>query len=455
VQIIIIIGTLGQAVAGQAPAISIYGVMIMWRFIMGVGIGGDYPLSAIITSEFAARRIRGRMMAAVFSAQGWGNLTSGIVSLITIVAYKNEILSEPLTDLKGIDQAWRIIIGLGCVPGVVALYFRLTIPETPRYTMDVERNIKQASQDVDTYLTTGTYVVDPIHNTERAEVPKATWADFRRHFGQWKNFKILFGAAWSWFALDIAFYGLGLNSSTILATIGFGTYTKGTKQLQMYQTLYNVAVGNIILSVGGLLPGYYFAMAFVDVWGRKPIQLMGFILLTIIFCCMGFGYHAMLATSPGSKAFVFLYCMANFFQNFGPNTTTFIIPGEVFPTRYRSTGHGISAASGKLGAIISQVGFNRLVNIGGKNAWLNHILELFAFCELKSIAVMSRFHGSSSSPVMLTGIFSTLLLPETKNLTLEDLSNEDQTTFVHDAGIPAVPEEVTRISSEHRTLHQL
>ncbi|GFZ49947.1 Inorganic phosphate transporter PHO84 [Saitozyma sp. JCM 24511] len=434
--IIIIIGTLGQAVAGRAPAISIYGVIIMWRFIMGMGIGGDYPLSAVITSEFAARRIRGRMMAAVFSAQGWGNLTSGIVSLITIVAYKNEILSEPLTDLKGIDQAWRIIIGLGCVPGAIALYFRLTIPETPRYTMDIERNIKQASQDVDTYLTTGTYVVDPIHNTERAEVPKATWADFRRHFGQWKNFKILFGAAWSWFALDIAFYGLGLNSSTILATIGFGTYTKGTKQLQMYQTLYNVAVGNIILSVGGLLPGYYFTMAFVDFWGRKPIQLMGFILLTIIFCCMGFGYHAMLATSPGQKAFVFLYCMANFFQNFGPNTTTFIIPGEVFPTRYRSTGHGISAASGKLGAIVSQVGFSRLVNIGGKNAWLNHILELFAF-------------------FMLTGIFSTLLLPETKNLTLEDLSNEDQTNFVHDAGIPAVPEEVARISSEHRTLHQL
>jgi len=40
---------------------------------MGVGIGGDYPVSSVITSEFAARRIRGRMMAAVFSAQGWGN----------------------------------------------------------------------------------------------------------------------------------------------------------------------------------------------------------------------------------------------------------------------------------------------------------------------------------------------------------------------------------------------
>jgi len=52
---------------------------------------------------------------------------------------------------------------------------------------------------------------------------------------------------------------------------------------------------------------------------------------------------------------VFLYCLANFFQNFGPNSTTFIVPGEVFPTRYRSTGHGISAASGKLGAIVAQV----------------------------------------------------------------------------------------------------
>jgi PHS family inorganic phosphate transporter-like MFS transporter len=71
-QMIIIIGTLGQAVSGRSAAISIYGVLIMWRFIMGVGIGGDYPLSAVITSEFAARRIRGRMMTAVFASQGWG-----------------------------------------------------------------------------------------------------------------------------------------------------------------------------------------------------------------------------------------------------------------------------------------------------------------------------------------------------------------------------------------------
>ena len=222
--------------------------------------------------------------------------------------------------MKPVDQCWRLVIGLGCVPAAAALYFRLTIPETPRYTMDIERNIKQASQDVDTYLTTGTYIVDPIHNNEWAELPKASWADFKAHFGQWKNGKVLFGTAWSWFALDIAFYGLGLNSSTILTTIGFGTSTTSTvKEINIQRTLHNVAVGNIVLAVGGLIPGYYFTFAFIDFWGRKPIQLMGFSALTIIFCIMGFGYEKLLSTSKGEKAFVFFYCLANFFQNFGPN----------------------------------------------------------------------------------------------------------------------------------------
>ena len=52
---------------------SIVGALIVWRFIMGVGVGGDRPLSAVIASEFASRRSRGRLMTTVFTAQGWGN----------------------------------------------------------------------------------------------------------------------------------------------------------------------------------------------------------------------------------------------------------------------------------------------------------------------------------------------------------------------------------------------
>jgi len=96
-------------------------------------------------------------------------------------------------------------------------------------------------------------------------------------------------------------------------------------------------------------------------------------MLTIIFCIIGFFFKSL---PPGGL--VALYCLANFFTNFGPNTTTFILPGEVFPTRYRSTGHGISAAAGKTGAILSQALIGPLRNIGGKDAFLNRIMQIFA-----------------------------------------------------------------------------
>jgi PHS family inorganic phosphate transporter-like MFS transporter len=414
---IIIVATFAQALSGQAAAVRIIGVLVVWRFIMGVGIGGDYPLSAVISSEFASTKIRGRMMTAVFANQGWGQFTAALIAFIITAAYKDSILAEKsTTQLNSVDFMWRLLIGLGAVPGCIALYFRLTIPETPRFTMDIERNIDQASHDIQAVLA-GAPKADEDEFVQRIDAPKASWADFKAHFGQLKNFKILFGTSYSWFALDIAFYGLSLNSSIILQAIGFGTPpTTGVQGV--YDNLRNICIGNLILSAAGLIPGYWASFLLIDSWGRKPIQLMGFTMLTILFAIMGFAYDKLTATPDAKKAFVFLYCLANFFQNFGPNTTTFVIPGEIFPTRYRSTGHGISAASGKLGAIVAQVGFSKLVNIGGTNKFVKHILEIFAF-------------------FMLTGIFSTLLLPETKLQSLEELSNENQEGFVKGVKGPA------------------
>jgi PHS family inorganic phosphate transporter-like MFS transporter len=410
---IIIVATFGQALSGSGHAVHIIGVLVVWRFIMGVGIGGDYPLSAVISSEFASTRIRGRMMAATFAAQGFGNFAAALVALIVTVAYKSSILGDDPAVLAHVDYTWRLLIGLGCVPACIALYFRLTIPETPRFTLDIERNVRRATEDIAGAIQGVARRPEDEVIVQKADVPKASWADFKNHFGKWENMKVLIGTAWSWFALDIAFYGLGLNSSIILQAIGFGgPLSKGT--LKVYENLHNICVGNLILSIAGLIPGYWAAFAVIDIWGRKPIQFMGFTMLTILFVIMGFGYDKLISTGGGTKAFVFLYCLANFFQNFGPNTTTFVIPGEVFPTRYRSTAHGISAASGKLGAIVAQVGFAQLKDIGGKGKFVKHILEIFAF-------------------FMLTGIFSTLLLPETKGKTLEELSGEDQDGFVQGA----------------------
>jgi len=97
-----------------------------------------------------------------------------------------------------------LLIGLGCVPGVIALYFRLTIPETPRFTMDIERNVIQATSDIKDVMAGGRGGNEDESAVQRADVPRATWADFARHFGKWQNGKVLLGTAYSWFALDVS-----------------------------------------------------------------------------------------------------------------------------------------------------------------------------------------------------------------------------------------------------------
>ncbi|KAF2144444.1 uncharacterized protein K452DRAFT_295893 [Aplosporella prunicola CBS 121167] len=428
--ILIIFATLAQALSSDSQAVSVVGLLVFWRVLMGIGIGGDYPLSSIITSEFATTKWRGAMMGSVFAMQGFGQFAAAMICLIAVAGFKGSLITAAGADTctgvcsLAVDKIWRIVIGFGAVPGCIALYYRLTIPETPRFTFDVARDIVKAGSDVKAYKA-GDHqgVPDEITRVQameeqapKLEVPQAGWRDFCRHYGQWRYAKVLIGTAGSWFFLDVAFYGLGLNNSVILKQIG---YAKGDT---MYKTLYNTAVGNLILVCAGAIPGYWVTVATCDTIGRKPIQLMGFILLTILFCIIGFAYHKI-----GDSGLLALYVLSQFFFNFGPNATTFIVPGECFPTRYRSSSHGISAAAGKIGAIIAQVLIGPLRTRGhptkqNSSPWLNHVMEIYAL-------------------FMFCGIFTTLLIPETKRKTLEQLAGEVPGTPEYD------PESVGQVRS--------
>lgn len=128
--IIIIFTTLAQSLSSNSPAMSIVGLITFWRVIMGIGIGGDYPLSAIITSEFATTKWRGFMMNAVFAMQGMGQLAAGIMLLIVTAGFKEslELATKPAVCstipgcVQSVDKMWRIIVGFGAVPGCIALY---------------------------------------------------------------------------------------------------------------------------------------------------------------------------------------------------------------------------------------------------------------------------------------------------------------------------------------------
>lgn len=134
---------------------------------------------------------------------------ASIIGLIVTSAYGNAFKNASITSLpnldvsRDIDQCWRILIGLGCVPAAIALWFRLTIPETPRFTMDIERNVKQATQDIDRFLDTGRYKFDPDSIVVRVLAPRASVRDFMTYFSRWSNLRILVGCAYSWFAIDV------------------------------------------------------------------------------------------------------------------------------------------------------------------------------------------------------------------------------------------------------------
>jgi len=140
--------------------------------------------------------------------------------------------------------------------------------------------------------------------------------------------------------------------------------------------------------------------------------MMGFCCLTVLFLVWGFDFFNL---QP--NAMFAIYVLAQFFFNFGPNATTFIVPGECFPTRYRSTSHGISAASGKIGSIIAQAAIAPQRTNGAApgaigaaaSPWQNNVMKIYAF-------------------FMLLGCFFTLLIPETKRITLEQLAGEKEDT---------------------------
>ncbi|KAK6456880.1 inorganic phosphate transporter [Scheffersomyces xylosifermentans] len=416
--IVMIAATILQCTVGQSPAIEFVGIFVTLRIVMGIGIGGDYPLSSIISSEFSTTKWRGAIMGAVFSNQGLGQLFAGIVAMILVRAYKDDLVFAKTGAecvgrcIKANDQMWRILIGFGCVPGCIALYYRLTIAESPRYSLDVNEH-----DDLEKVAD-----AEAVVDAHAAEIvaPKASFKDFIHHFSQFKYGKILLGTAGCWFLLDVAYYGLSLNTALILQTIGYANNSN------VYEKLYNSAAGNLILICAGALPGYWFTVATVDTIGRKPIQIGGFFLLTVILCVIGFAYHKL-----NEHGLLALYVLAQFFQNFGPNSTTFIIPGEIFPTRYRSSAHGISAACGKVGAIIAQTCIGTLVNHGcakdKPNCWLNHVMQIFAL-------------------FMFIGIFLSFLIPETKRLTLEEISEKyhgeiDTTKLGKDRYAPTTQEE--------------
>jgi PHS family inorganic phosphate transporter-like MFS transporter len=396
--IILMMGALGSSLAFNSPQIPILTVLGFWRFLLGVGIGGDYPVSGVITSEFASIKNRGTMIALVFAMQGVGIILAVLISLATLSMLKPAIEK----DTENLDYVWRIMAAFGLIPALSAVYYRWTMPETPRYSLEVRGNAQQAAIDARKYLR-GEEEVDLNEHNEMQILQEpsvmqklyAYRARFLQHFGKFENAKVLIATSMCWFLLDIGYYGTNLNTPIVLNAIGYSNTDNP------FSHVWSATVGALIIACAGQVPGYFVTVYFVDIWGRKPIQFLGFAVLTVSFGLMGGMYGYLVGNAL--PLFVVIYCIAQFFFNFGPNSTTFIIPAEVFPTAVRSSGHGISAAAGKIGALVAAQSFSHVVNIGGDHSFMAGTFLL--------ISLFSLF-----------GLLFTFWIPETKGLSLDQIN---------------------------------
>jgi len=167
----------------------------------------------------------------------------------------------------------------------------------------------------------------------------------------------IIGCAGSWFLFDVTFYGNALFSPYILAQIfdvpEGSTDTAGT-DLQ-----HNLCYQLAILALIGL-PGYYVSVWLMDRLGRWFIQMQGFIAIAILYFIL-----ALWLNDLPNALMLIIYGLTYFFSNFGPNSTTFILPAEMFPYEVRSTLNGFSAAMGKAGAALGSSCFKLVVDSAG------------------------------------------------------------------------------------------
>ncbi|KAL2236429.1 inorganic phosphate transporter 1-4 [Sesamum indicum] len=394
---------------------SVMATLCFFRFWLGFGIGGDYPLSATIMSEYANKKTRGAFIAAVFAMQGFGILAGGIFAMIMSAAFEVRFKApayeiDPIAStVPEADYLWRIILMAGALPALLTFYWRLKMPETARYTALVAKNAKQAAADMSKILQVD--IEAEQQKVEQIAQKQKGYGLFSRAFLRRHGLHLL-GTTSTWFLLDIAYYSQNLFQKDIFSAIG---WIPAAKTMNAIQEVFTIARAQTLIALCSTVPGYWFTVALIDVLGRFAIQLIGFFFMTVFMFALAFPYHHW--TKPDNRiGFVVMYSLTFFFANFGPNATTFVVPAEIFPARLRSTCHGISAAAGKLGAIIGAFGFLYLAqNQDKKKADAGYPAGIGVKNSLIVLGVIN-----------LLGLLFTFLVPEAKGKSLEDLSGENE-----------------------------
>lgn len=279
----------------------------------------------------------------------------------------------------------------------------------------MEKNVAQAAKDMQKVLSVSLSQIAEDHElsaddnvtTSSSDYPFFSKEFLRRHG------RDLFACAAAWFLVDVVFYSSNLLQFLIYKGNIPAKYVG--EEANAFQEAIQVAKLQAIIALCSTIPGYFVTVYLIDRIGRVPIQFFGFLFMSLSLLAIGIPYEFYWKDHIRNKGFMALYGLTFFFSNFGPNTTTFIVPAELFPTRFRATCHGISGAIGKIGAIIGSVGFLWAAREEEGNGYKKGIGMTASLVMLGGVCVAG---------MMVTYFFT----QETKGRSLEENESEDELT---------------------------
>ncbi|WP_449370898.1 MFS transporter [Thiomonas sp.] len=312
--------------------------LIAAQFVVGVGIGMDFPVSGSYVAECMPHPKRSRMMVATIACQSLGLIVAALLSLALL-----HINPEP--------SVWRWFFAAEMLFALLFLLGRLNLPESPRWLMGQGRN-REAVHVLERFVPSdrrqlermASRLGDTVHFVAR--VPQSAKP---------QGYGLLFHPAYlrrtllsavPWFLMDIATYGVGLFTAVLLAQM----HVAGAG-LPLVPHVAALARGTGLIDLF-LLLGFVIGLWAVARFGRIRMQMLGFGGMAV-----GMGVLWLSTVLAGGDAahvglVFFGFFVFNLFMNMGPNSTTYILPTELYPTQLRATGAGFAASSAKIGATL-------------------------------------------------------------------------------------------------------
>jgi MFS transporter, putative metabolite transport protein len=357
--------TAGSALCAFAPG---PWIILAGQFVIGIGIGIDFPTSSSYVSEIMPRAVRSRMTIATIALQSVGMIAAALTAIAVFRAHPS------LTD-------WRMLLGAG---GLLALAFmaaRLRLPESPRWLAEKGRLADAAS--VLSHLTSIPVSLARMEMAKTAAPPKQALPKtlgMSALFGPRYRVRTLL-VSLPWLMMDVATYGVGLFTPVILGAMHFASAGGGT-----LAAVFADAKGSAIVDIF-LLFGFLAGMWAVPRFGRIPMQIAGFAGMSLGMLLLIFATMASNSSGLHLGLVVAGFVIFNFAMNAGPNGTTFTLAPVLFPTTIRASASGFAAACAKIGAT-----FGTFVVPQLQAAWgLIGVLALMAFVSIGGLVATAAF----------------------------------------------------------------